>query len=225
MTNTKLTYRNTIVAPYREKMNESNLKNDKPQKERRYDPELLKKGLRCDLDQYEMLKRCSEKKDMTKWNEWRKKNLNGEILLEGANFQHWVMKKVNLMQYEKMVSLKKANFVDAHLEGSNFMRCNLEGANFEDTSIQGALLSGANLKDANFAGANLKDVNLFGTNLENVNLYGANLEAANLENTALEHPCSIKSLYNAKMGSQLKEHVMKNCPAKLHPIKVEGSKP
>ena len=40
-------------------MNESN---SKPKNERRYDPELLKKGLRCDLDQYEMLKRCSKKK-------------------------------------------------------------------------------------------------------------------------------------------------------------------
>jgi hypothetical protein len=38
-------------------------------KERRFDPELLKRGLRCDLEQYEMLKRCSEKKDMTEWNE------------------------------------------------------------------------------------------------------------------------------------------------------------
>jgi hypothetical protein len=36
--------------------------------QQRFDPELLKKGLRCDLDQYEMLKRCSDEKNMTEWN-------------------------------------------------------------------------------------------------------------------------------------------------------------
>jgi hypothetical protein len=33
-------------------------KENKDSQERQLDPELLKKGLRCDLDQYEMLKRC-----------------------------------------------------------------------------------------------------------------------------------------------------------------------
>jgi hypothetical protein len=38
---------------------------------RRFDPELLKKGLRCDLDQYDMLKRCSDRNDMRKSDRWQ----------------------------------------------------------------------------------------------------------------------------------------------------------
>ena len=30
-----------------------------------------KKERRFSQEQYDMLKRCSEKKDMTEWNEWR----------------------------------------------------------------------------------------------------------------------------------------------------------
>ena len=36
--------------------------------------------------QYEILIRCSEKGDMTQWNEWRENNQKVSILLEGANF-------------------------------------------------------------------------------------------------------------------------------------------
>ena len=36
-------------------------------------------------EQYDLLKRCSEKKDMTEWNEWRKKNSHEEIFLQNAN--------------------------------------------------------------------------------------------------------------------------------------------
>ena len=131
-------------------MTEPNAQNEKPRGERRLDPELHKKGLRCDQDQLDMLKRCSDKKDMTEWREWRNKNLNEEILLEGADFSHWAMKKVNLMQYVKKVSLKRANFVDADLEESLFMHSDLDGADFEDATLSGALLSCASLKGANF---------------------------------------------------------------------------
>ena len=67
-------------------MAELQSKNENPEKDRRLDPELLKKGLRCDLDQYEMLKRCSRKKDVTEWNEWCANHTHGtsEVLLEGA---------------------------------------------------------------------------------------------------------------------------------------------
>lgn len=132
------------------KMNEPNSKAEKPQEKRRYDPELLKKGLHCDLDQYEMLKRCSDKKDMTEWSEWRKNNFNEDIFLEGANFSNRLMKKVNLMQMKKQVSLKGANFMDADLEKSLFMHSNLDGADFTDALLPGALFSCTSLKGANF---------------------------------------------------------------------------
>jgi hypothetical protein len=133
-------------------MTEPNSQTEKPKDQRRLDPKLLKRGLRCDRDQYEMLNQCLRdgEEGIKRWNKWRQEHLNEEIFLEGANFQHWVMKKINLMQYEKIVSLKKANFVDADLEESHFMRSNLENVDFEDASLPGTFLSGANLQGASF---------------------------------------------------------------------------
>ena len=37
-----------------------------------------KKKYRFSPKQYEMLKRCSDKKDMTEWNEWRGKDIFSE---------------------------------------------------------------------------------------------------------------------------------------------------
>jgi hypothetical protein len=58
----------------KEKMNESNLITDKLKDQRRFSQQ-----------QYDMLKRCSEKKDMTEWNQWRNHNPAQDILLEGAD--------------------------------------------------------------------------------------------------------------------------------------------
>jgi len=113
-------------------MDESELKNEKENEDRRFDPELLKKGLRCDLDQYEMLKRCSEKKDMKEWNEWRKKNPHEDILLEGAFL--W----------------------QTHLVGANLSASGLQNAEFYKANLQGTDLLGANLKNGYFEGTNLK---------------------------------------------------------------------
>ena len=79
-------------------MSETESKPEETEKERRYDPELLKKGLRCDLDQLEVLERCSEKRDMTEWNEWRlkKQNRHKDIELEGAYLAECYLKGVHL---------------------------------------------------------------------------------------------------------------------------------
>jgi hypothetical protein len=41
---------------------------------------------RFSQEQYEMLKRCSDKEDMSEWNEWRAKNRDRDVELESANF-------------------------------------------------------------------------------------------------------------------------------------------
>ena len=45
-----------------------------------------KTGKQFDESQYEILIRCSDKGDLTQWNEWRENNQKVSILLEGANF-------------------------------------------------------------------------------------------------------------------------------------------
>ena len=54
--------------------------------------------------QYEILIRCSDKGDLTEWNEWRENNQTVSILLEGANF------------------------MSANLAGADLWKANLKGA-------------------------------------------------------------------------------------------------
>jgi len=144
-------------------MNESESKNEKPKEERTFDPELLKKGLRCDLDQYEMLKRCSDAKDMTEWNEWRRKNPDKDIFLEGAKLSHRPLKGVllnagvlqdlntgEITSFHGEVHLGDSYFFEAYLEDADFRYANLKGANLRNTNLKGARLNHAHLEGASF---------------------------------------------------------------------------
>ncbi|MDP2984921.1 MAG: ion channel [Candidatus Latescibacter sp.] len=75
--------------------------NDSPKKEPRFSQE-----------QYDMLIRCSKKKDMTEWNEWREANLRVEILLEGANLWGTHLEHA----YLESAHLENAFLWVAHLE-------------------------------------------------------------------------------------------------------------
>ncbi len=174
-------------------MTEPNSQNEGPKEERRYDPELLKKGLHCDLDQYDMLKRCSDKNDMTEWNEWRKntqwdylhKCRDEDIYLEGADLSKCYLKGALLSTHTTAgvhgkVYLKKAVFVDAHLEGSHLSEAHLEGANLNDAHLENAKLYNAYLQGAHLNRAHLENTNLRFVHLEDANLWFAHLEGANL---------------------------------------------
>jgi len=141
-------------------MNESNSQAEKPKGERRYDPDLLKKGLRCDLDQYEMLKRCSEKKDMTEWNQRRKKYRTEDVLLEGAKFQNLFMDQVCLDEDAAnrpgKVYLKDAVFSSANLNKARFMKADLRGCDFHHAQLNEAILILADIRDADLSYAQLR---------------------------------------------------------------------
>jgi len=74
-----------------------------PKKERRFDPELLRKGLQCDLDQYDRLQKCSKKNssEITEWNRRQKEKPSEEIWLQGAQLNG--------------LYLEEAIFLKAHL--------------------------------------------------------------------------------------------------------------
>jgi len=152
-------------------MDESESKNEK-QNERRFDPELLKKGLRCDLDQYEMLKRCSENKNMTEWNEWRKKKPKEEIWLEGADFKgaifsvnlnitsmvHFIDNLVDecfkgIGEDVRRIFARRENIMETvktYLEGADFRNSHLKRADFLEAHLEAANFTYANLESANF---------------------------------------------------------------------------
>jgi len=146
-------------------MTESNPQPKKPKDEPRYDPELLKKGLRCDLDQYDFLKQCSEKGEdgMKEWNEMRKEHPNKEVFLEGANFQRLFMCDVRLDEDTPnrpgKVNLKHAVFIGAHLNKARFMKADLRGCDFRHSQLNDANLILADIRDADFSYAQLRGAN------------------------------------------------------------------
>jgi hypothetical protein len=140
---------------------------------------------RFSQEQYEMLLRCSEKKDMIEWNEWRREHPDEEILLEGAN----IAKARRVTPEQEVFSeayLEDANLSYAHLEGADLRGAHLHGANFFDAHLEGAKLELAHLEDANLSKAHLKGAKLLATHLNRAELMFADLEEAILNSADLE---------------------------------------
>jgi uncharacterized protein YjbI with pentapeptide repeats len=152
-------------------MNEPNPQANKPKEQRRFSQE-----------QYDILKRCSDKKDMTEWNEWRKEHNDEEILLEGAHLEGAHLGGVP----DDGGPFEDAPREGAHLEGAELEGAHLEGAYLCIAHLEHAGLNGAHLEGANLIGAYMEDASLTGAHLENVNLYGAHLEVAILWRAHLE---------------------------------------
>ncbi len=153
-----------------------------------FDEELLKKGLKCDLDQYDLLKGCSEAKNLTKWNAWRKNNPKEDVWLQGGDFQSWFLEGVFLNSglfedahrkshdFKGDIHLENANLNQAFMEGSYLGRAHLEGAVLFAVDLQNAGLRFANLKNSYLGYADMEDADL-----EMAHLQGAVLREANLK--------------------------------------------
>lgn len=133
--------------------------------------------------------------------------------------------------------LTNANLQEADLKHAFLSDANLENADFgHDTdfdfkrwgatwspgaTLENAYLHGANLKKANLSGTNLKravfkEANLEMANLEIADLEGANLEGAYLEgayNITIEQLSKVKTLYNAKLDTELEKPLREKYPA------------
>ena len=124
------------------------------------DPEvkqyLFKVHAKCNIEQYWLLKRCSEKKDIFEWNIWRVTNPDVKIYLQGANF--W----------------------EANLQGAYLFKAHLQGA-----FLMGARLQHVHLFKAHLQCAYLFEANLQGTNLTSADLRGANFTAASVDGQTL----------------------------------------
>jgi len=155
---------------------EEELKNEEQKKRRRFSQE-----------QYDMLKRCSEKKDMTEWNEWRKKNLTVEVFLEGADLLGFYLSGIDLSDYGGIASkpnvcLKDASLSSAHLEGAKLHKAHMEGAVLNFSHLDRAFLLEVHLE-----GAHLRCAELTNANMCNAHLEGADLVDSELEGTKFDH--------------------------------------
>ncbi|MCP4746269.1 MAG: pentapeptide repeat-containing protein [Desulfobacteraceae bacterium] len=145
--------------------------------------------------QYEMLKRCSDKKDMTEWTQWREKNKDVEIWLKGAWLNNANLQGVELGK----ANLQGANLWDAKLQGAELWKAKLQGA-----MLWGAKLQGADLGNANLQGAKLWDAKLQGVKLNNAKLQGADLRGADLARAVFEvRPKSLPNLPEMALANNL----------------------
>ena len=144
---------------------EQNSDQHQPEDERRFSQQ-----------QYDLLKRCSDKKDMTEWNKWRKEHLNEEIWLQGAHLESAKLWYANL---------KNANLSGAHLENARLWDAHLENARLSKAYLEDAELSESHLENADLMEAHLKNALLVGAHLENALLCEAHLEDAILWDASL----------------------------------------
>jgi hypothetical protein len=123
------------------KDNEQQSGQQQPEAERKLSPE----------QQYDLLKSCSAKKDMTKWNEWRKKNPDEKVILiraklggaylEGAKLQNAVLWEAELQEANlRETCLQNAKLVRANLQGTEFGRAKLQDADFSRAIVDGRTL-------------------------------------------------------------------------------------
>ena len=140
-----------------------------------------------DASQYEMLIRCSERKNMTEWNEWRMDNEDCPILLEGALLGGSYLEKAMLQDANLGgADLKNASLFAVHLEYAYLNSAHLEGADLRAANLDDAHLYGAHLEGANLNRASLKGVDLIDAHLEGAYLIQAHLEGAELLRAHLE---------------------------------------
>lgn len=167
-----------------EKNSDSESKEEQPKNKRRFAPELLKKGLQCDLDQYDRLIECSEKgpEGIEEWNKRREENPDEEIWLQGVDLWGRNLEKANL----NGANLENSDLSIVSLQGAELSEANLQGANLFRAELRFAELSRANLQRAQLIIANLKGAKLHEANLQESNLFDANLKGADLEFAKLQ---------------------------------------
>lgn len=120
---------------------------------------------RFDQGQYDFLRQCSEKGEegIQMWNRWRRENRTQEILLEGADLNHFYLCGADLGREPEsrvQVHLEKAGIRDSMLDGANLWSARLDGAHVRRTSMRHARLQSAYLR-----GTVLLEVDLRGTNI------------------------------------------------------------
>ena len=210
-----------------------------------------KEGRRFSQEQYEMLLRCSEKKDMTEWNEWRENNPKEEILLEFAEFSHeipelkycrssdekgierdnWpvLIRKLREVHFSGAdlchAHLKGATLNTAHLENAELYGAYLEKAKLSDALLNKAILIEAHLEEADLRDSNLEDANLSSAHLEEALLCDANLKGANFEGAHLNKAdlsdADLKGAY--LKDAHLEEALLSGGSQKLGIVHLEGA--
>jgi len=137
---------------------------------------------RCDPKQLALLKKCSEKKDMTEWNNWRKDHPDEEIWLQRAFLQNAFLEEAGLWR----AHLEGANLWLADLKRASLGGAHLEGADLKIGSLENVCLNCAHLEQANLAYAHIE-----GAEFTEGHLDGAVFIASVVDGSTLFWGCSV----------------------------------
>jgi len=153
----------------------------------------------------------------------RRLNKNG---ISKIDLSFCYLKGVTLLNTQLMEStLRHVNLQNAHLIlFSNLERANCLWADLRRASLFHVNIQGANLMCARFQEADLTGSNLHGANFRYADLQGANLSRANLQgaiNLTVEQLSNVKTLYEAKLDSDLMEQIEENYPHLLEQLEEE----
>jgi hypothetical protein len=123
------------------------------------------------------------------WNVWKEKHSKIDVDLSGANLNHAVLNKANLvdsilrgaeLNHAKLhdTTLTGADCQEAQFEYADLVRAYLREANFKGANLANATLMSVDLQDADFMRANLMEATLFGAHFRSTVLYEADFRRA-----------------------------------------------
>lgn len=136
------------------------------------------------------------KKGVSSWNNWRKRQTVGAIILDGAelvgmNFDEYDFSKVSLRKCRiNQCSFKYADFILANLQYSelqnnDFSHAKLIAANLSNCNLSGSILFLANMLTANTRNARLENIDFRGHDISGLMLRHISLAGSNLEGQQL----------------------------------------
>lgn len=158
--------------------------NEDEQKSAQQQPESERK---FSQQQYDLLKRCSDKKDMTDWNKWQEEHWEEGIWLQGVDLNGAHLENAELWN----ANLENADLREAHLENANLWLGHMVNANLMGVHLENANLSGAHLEHAWGNGAYLR-----GACFSNAKLQGANFSAAIVDGETIVWDCEVDNKTN-----------------------------
>ena len=155
-------------------------------------------GMSCNIEQYRTLKSCSEKKDITEWNEWRAANASKTIWLCGANLKGAWLEEAWLGRKLPVDPRNEKGTARVHLEGSALANACLDRTDLRYCQLSGAHLRDVKLRDADVRVADLRSADVRRSELQGSDFQDAHIQATNLLNAHLEGVVFIRAIVDSE---------------------------
>jgi hypothetical protein len=171
-------------------------------------PVTLPVGSCCNILQYHLLKRCSEREDTALWNRYRERYPEQEIELVGADLGY-----AKLPYAERQgANLQHAQLWEARLPHAFFGEADLQYTELGYSNLQQAMFWRATLQHANLKGANLQETRFFESYLEGVRIYSCVIRDAWFSYNTLDTQTDFtgSNIHEAIMSPQLEAQLQCN---------------